>query len=100
MSRNTFKKHVDLLLLQEKGKSYYFLIKNFNTSVYDDTLHRRRKNFCCYCLQAFSTDEILKLNIAIKLIVNKGLGYLKKVNMLDSNITRGNKITICVLCRF
>ena len=24
------------------------------------TLHRRRKHYCCYCLQAFSTEEILK----------------------------------------
>ena len=60
MSRNTFKKHVDLLLLEEKGKWYYVLIKHYNTFMYNHTLHRGRKIFCCYCLQAFSTEEILK----------------------------------------
>ena len=38
---------------------FYF----FSTFVYDHTLHRRRKHLCCYCLQAFSTKETLKLHI-------------------------------------
>ena len=28
--------------------------------MYDHILHRGRKQFCCYCLQAFSKGEILK----------------------------------------
>ena len=28
--------------------------------MYDHTLHRGRKHFCCYCLQAFRTAEKLK----------------------------------------
>ena len=28
--------------------------------MHDYTLHRRRKHSCRYCLQAFSTEEILK----------------------------------------
>ena len=31
--------------------------------MYDHTLHRGRKHFCRYCLQAFSTEEILKRHI-------------------------------------
>ena len=31
--------------------------------MYDHALHCRRKHFCCYCLQAFSTEEILKRHI-------------------------------------
>ena len=31
--------------------------------MYDHTIHCRRKNICCYCLQAFSTEEILKCHI-------------------------------------
>ena len=57
--------------------------------MYDHTLHHGRKHFCCYCLQAFSTDEILKLHItkaALKLMVHKGLRCLRKVN---SKIMRG-----------
>ena len=53
--------------------------------MYDHTLHHRQKQFCPYCLQAFSTAEILKSHVvALKLMVNKQLTYLEKVNMLDS----------------
>ena len=38
-------------------------MKDFNTFMYDHTLHRGRKNFCCYCLQAFRTAEKLKCHI-------------------------------------
>ena len=31
--------------------------------MYDHTLHRGRKHFTDYCLQAFSTEEILKRHI-------------------------------------
>ena len=31
--------------------------------MYDHTLHRGRKHFCYYCLQAFSPEEILKSHI-------------------------------------
>ena len=31
--------------------------------MYNHTLHRRKKHFCRYCLQAFSTEEILKCHI-------------------------------------
>ena len=37
-------------------------MKYFNTFMYDRTLHYRRTHFCCYCLQAFSTEEILKFH--------------------------------------
>ena len=39
------KKHVDLLLIGEEGKIHYVLTKDFNTFMYDNTLHRRRKHF-------------------------------------------------------
>ena len=38
-------------------------MKYFNTFMYDHALHRGRKNFCCYCLQVFSAEEILKSHI-------------------------------------
>ena len=56
-------KHVDLLLIGEEGKRHLLLIKDFNTFMYDHTLHRGRKHFCHYFLQAFSTEEILKCHI-------------------------------------
>ena len=57
------KDNVDLLLVGEEGKRYYILIKEFSTFMYDHTLHPGRKHFCRYCLQAFSTKEILKFHI-------------------------------------
>ena len=56
-------KHIDILLIEEKGQRQYVLIKDFNTFVYDLTFHCGRKHFCCYCLQAFSAEEILKSHI-------------------------------------
>ena len=53
---------VDLLLIRE-GKRHYVLFKDFNTFMYDYTLHHGRKHFCHYCLQAFSTEEILKHHV-------------------------------------
>ena len=56
-------KHADLLLIEEKGKRHYVLIKDFNTFMYNHTLHCRKKHFCCSSLQAFSTEDILKCHI-------------------------------------
>ena len=41
-------KHSDLFLTGEDGKRHYVLIKDFNTFMYDYTLHRGRKHFCRY----------------------------------------------------
>ena len=43
MTRNTFKRHVDLLLIGEKGKECYVFIKNFSTFMYHHTLHLCQK---------------------------------------------------------
>ena len=77
--KNAAKKNmVDLLLIGEEGKSHYVFVKHFITFIYDHTLHHGRKYFCCYCLQAFSTEKILKriLKIDLKLMVSKGLRCL------------------------
>ena len=39
MSTNAFKKHVDLLLIEEKDKKHYVPIKDFTTFMYDHALH-------------------------------------------------------------
>ena len=38
-------KHFDLLLIGEEGKRHYVLIKDFNTFMYDHTLHRGKNIF-------------------------------------------------------
>ena len=58
--------------------------------MYYHTLHRGRKYFSCYYIQALSTEEILGVipMIAVNLMVTKTLGCLKKVNMLDSKFMK------------
>ena len=66
MSKKCFVKHVDLLLIGEEAKRNCVLIKDFNTFMYDHSLHRERKDFYCYFLQAFSIEQILKRHIKEK----------------------------------
>ena len=44
--------------------------------MYDHTLHRGRKHFCRYCLQAFSTEEIFKRHFK-DCLKNKGKQMIK-----------------------
>ena len=64
VSKNCCEKtFIDLLLAGEEAKRHYVLIKDFNTFMCDHTLHRGRKYFCYYCLQALSAEEILKCHM-------------------------------------
>ena len=38
--------------------------------MYDHTLHRERKHFCRYCLQAFSTEKISRRHIKVCFKIN------------------------------
>ena len=58
--KNNFKKHVDLLLIENEDKLHYILMKNFNRFMYNKTLHHGRKRFFRYCLKYFSSAEILQ----------------------------------------
>ena len=46
-------KHVNLLLIGKEGKRRYVLIKDFNTFMYDQTLHRGRKHFLSILCTSF-----------------------------------------------
>ena len=54
--------------------------------MYDYTLHRGRKNFCRYCLQAFSSEGILKGHIKDSFRINGKQRIIipKKVNFINS----------------
>ena len=54
MLKNTSKRHVDLLLIAKEGKSHYALIKDFNTFMYDYTLHLR-ENIFAYLFSVHNT---------------------------------------------
>ena len=72
-----FEKNVDLLSIWE-GKRHCVFINDFSTVMCDCALQRGKEHFCCYCLQAFSTEEILKRYNALKLMENKGLKCPKR----------------------
>ena len=57
-------------MIGEDGKRHYIRIKDFNTFMHDHTLHRGRKHFSCYFLQAFSREKILKSHIKDRFKIN------------------------------
>ena len=57
-------------MIGEDGKRHYIRIKDFNTFMHDHTLHRGRKHFSCYFLQAFSREKILKRHIKDRFKIN------------------------------
>ena len=61
-------KLIFLCRVEKQGQRHYLIIKDFNTFMYDHTLHQGKKHFCPYCLQAFSIEEILKGHIKDKVI--------------------------------
>ena len=82
-------KRVDSLLIGEEGKRHCVLIKDCNTFMYDDTF-LLAKHFCCYCFQAFRTEEILKSHIkdCFKIKGKQRAIKPKKVNMLSLKIMK------------
>ena len=79
------KEHVNLFFTWEEDKMYYILIKDFQIFIYDPTVHRGINRFCRYCLEAFSTKQILKFFIkdCFKINCKERIMIHKKVNMLD-----------------
>ena len=53
-------------MIGEGEKKHYVFIKDLNTFMYDQALHRGKKHFCRYYLQAFRTAEKLKFHIRFK----------------------------------
>ena len=89
-------------LIGEEGKRRYVLIKNFNTFIYDHTLHRGRKHFCRYCLQAFSAEEISKIHIkdCFKINGKQRIIMPKKDEFVKFKNYEKNEVTVYDLCRF
>ena len=58
--------------------------------MYDHSLHRGRKHFCRYCLEAFSTEEILKSRIkdCFKINGKQRIIMPKEGNLLNLKIMK------------
>ena len=59
ISRDQKERHVNLLLLEDKGKTHYCLIKNLNGMLHSQTKHVGKKYFCTYCLHGFTMEDLL-----------------------------------------
>ena len=83
-------KHLFLLLIREKDKRHFILIKDFNTFMYDHIFHCGRKNFCRHFLQACSTEETLKCHIkdCFKIDGKQRIILPKKANTLNSKVMK------------
>ena len=57
----------------------------------DQTLHLNRKHFCRYCLQSFSTSEMLEIhtNNCFKINGKQMIKMPKKEKLLSLKILRG-----------
>ena len=70
VSKQKNEKVLNLLLITEREKQHYVLIKDFNRMMYNKTKHQHRKQFCMYCLQCFSTEEILANHKSNCMVIN------------------------------
>ena len=61
---------LNLLLITEREKQHYVLIKDFNRMMYNISKSHHRKHFCMHCLQHFTTKEGLDQHKENCLIIN------------------------------
>ena len=60
VSKLTFDKHINLLLISDKTKSHYCYIKSMSRLLNDLTKHKAKSFYCNYCLQRFSSNVYLE----------------------------------------
>ena len=70
ISKEKYQNNMNLLLLNNDKKNHYVLIKDFNKFMYNQTQHQHKKLFCMYCLQYFSSNDILNEHTNNCLIIN------------------------------
>ena len=59
VSKEKYEDCMNLLLITENENKHYVLIKDFNKFMYDITNNKKRKHFCMYCLQHFTSERVL-----------------------------------------
>ena len=59
ISKENFKNQMSLLLITEEENKHYALIKYFNNFMHKQTKYNGRKHFSMYCLQCFTSEDIL-----------------------------------------
>ena len=88
VSKEKYEDHIELLLVTKDENKHYVLIKDFNRFMYNQTKHKERKHFCMYCLQCFSSEQIL-INHKENCIQINGTQAVKMPDK-DNNILKFN----------
>ena len=70
ISEEKFEDQMNQLLITKDEKRYYVLTKDFNTFMYSQSKHKERKHFCMYCLQCFSSENVLMKHTKNCLMIN------------------------------
>ena len=70
ISKETFEDQMNLLLITKDETKHYVLIKDFNAFMYNQSKHKERKHFYMYCLQCFSSIEILDAHRKDCIVIN------------------------------
>ena len=70
ISKETFEDQMNLLLITEDEKKHYFLIKDFDKFMYNQSKHQHHKHFCLSCPQCFSSKDVLEKHTTTCLIIN------------------------------
>ena len=70
ISKAKFPDHLELLWIEEKEKSHYVLIKNFNQFMSSYTKYNGRKYFCLRCLHCCSSARVLENHKQDCLLIN------------------------------
>ena len=68
-AKQTFEKHVDSILALNSKTSHYVSVKKFKRFMTNKTKHHSKKHFGQYCLQCFSSSEILEFHVKLQLII-------------------------------
>ena len=61
---------LNILSISDGEICHYVFIKDFNSSMYQETKHKGRKYFCMHCLQNLTTEEILNNHKLHCLLIN------------------------------
>ena len=88
ISKEELENQMNLLLITKDEKKHYFLIKDFNSFMYNQSKHKERKHFCMHCLQCFSSERILANHAknCLTIIGNQAINMPKKgENVLKFN---------------
>ena len=65
-----FNNSMDLLLIFKENMSHYVYMKDFNRLMFNKSKNKNKKYFCRYCLQCFSSENILTEHKENCLVIN------------------------------